>query len=67
MKARVTEDFPGKLDKEILPRVIAKGEIIDGDLARVAIENKWAVEDKPAQAESKPVDEKRSYKGRGNK
>jgi len=42
MKATVTKAFPGRPDHEVMTREIKVGEIIDGDLAHVAIENNWA-------------------------
>lgn len=54
MKAKVTTAFPGRPDDEVLTRTIAEGEEIEGDLARVACENKWAKEIK-AKADSKPA------------
>jgi hypothetical protein len=45
LKAIVTQEFPGRPDSESLPRTIKVGETVTGDLARVAIENKWAEED----------------------
>ena len=42
MKATVTKAFPGRPDNEVMTREIKVGEIIDGDLAAVAIKEKWA-------------------------
>lgn len=44
MKAKVTTAFPGRPDNEIRTRTIAEGEIIEGDLAEVAVREKWATE-----------------------
>jgi hypothetical protein len=44
MRAKVTEAFNGVPDGRIHPRQIAVGEIIDGDLAAVAVREKWADE-----------------------
>ena len=44
IKAKVAREFSGKPDDEIKARTIAKGEVIKGELARVAIDNKWATE-----------------------
>ncbi len=59
MKAKVVKKFDGKPDKEIYPRTFNEGDIVEGDLARVAVAQKWAVEvvakpekvEKPAKAE----------------
>lgn len=37
MRAKVTESFPGVVDGEVHPRMIAKDEEISGDLAREAV------------------------------
>lgn len=42
MKAKVTKAFPGRPDDEVMTRTIQENEIIDGDLADVAVANKWA-------------------------
>ncbi|MFC3163065.1 hypothetical protein [Ciceribacter thiooxidans] len=42
MKAKVVKAFPGRPDKEAMTRTITVGEIIDGDLAEVAVREKWA-------------------------
>ncbi len=42
MKATCIVKFQGRPDKEPLGRAINVGDVIEGDLARVAIENKWA-------------------------
>jgi hypothetical protein len=42
MKAKVTKGFPGVPDGEIRTRAIAAGEVITGDLARVAVDEGWA-------------------------
>lgn len=57
MKAKVKVAFDGCIDGNPVPRKIEVGEEIQGDLARVAVEQKWAVEivDKPAK--EKPADE----------
>lgn len=58
MHAKVTVEFPGKPDDEIVSRQISVGEILTGDLAKVAIDNKWAKEVPP---NTKPgVDEEES-------
>lgn len=47
MHAKVKVAFSGKPDSEVLSRAIKVGEVITGDLARVAVENKWAKEVPP--------------------
>lgn len=54
-KAKVTKEFDGKPDDEIVSRTIAVGEVIDGDLAKVAIEQKWA---SPVGGKSAPEKDK---------
>lgn len=54
MKAIVTKAFPGRPDNDVMTREIKAGEIIDGDLARVAIENNWA--EKHALGDGSDVD-----------
>lgn len=44
MRAKVIKAFPGVVDGAIHPCQIEVGEIIEGDLARVAIDEKWAKE-----------------------
>lgn len=50
MQAKVTTEFAGRPDDEALSRTIKVGEIINGDLAAVAVREKWAEEagDDPA-------------------
>lgn len=50
MKAKVTKQFDGQPDNAYVPRTFAVGEEVTGDLARVAIENGWAEDAKPAPA-----------------
>lgn len=47
MHAKVTVEFPGRPDDEVVSRLIQVGEVIRGDLARVAVVNKWAREVPP--------------------
>lgn len=67
MKAIVTLEFPGKPDDEVVSRPIAIGEVITGDLAAVAVAEKWAepVEDqKPAEPinlDDMTVDQLKAY------
>lgn len=42
MKAKVTWAFPGRPDDEAMPRTIHQNEIIEGDLAAVAVKEGWA-------------------------
>lgn len=42
MRATVTVPFNGKKDKEHYPTRFAKGDVIDGELAEVAVKEKWA-------------------------
>jgi hypothetical protein len=42
MFAKVTKEFQGRPDSEPLARTIAEGEIVSGDLAKVAIAQKCA-------------------------
>lgn len=49
-KAIVTKTFPGVRDGEVYPLQHEMGGIIEGDLAEVAIDNGWAVEESNAAA-----------------
>lgn len=44
MKAKVTKSFAGVDDGTVLPRQINVGEVISGELAAVAVREKWAEE-----------------------
>jgi hypothetical protein len=44
MKAKVTKEFAGRPDGEALSRAVQVGEVISGDLAAVAVSEKWAEE-----------------------
>lgn len=44
MKATVTKEFDGAKDGAIYPTHFKPGDVVEGDLARVAVENKWAEE-----------------------
>jgi hypothetical protein len=44
MKAKVTKEFAGRPDGEALSRTVKVGEVIVGDLAAVAVREKWADE-----------------------
>lgn len=57
MQVKVTKAFPGRIDHEPLPRQIAVGEIITGELAEVALREKWAEPiEGPRQAPVDPLD-----------
>lgn len=55
LKAKVKTAFPGRPDGETVARTIAVGETVEGDLARVAVDHKWAEEirEKPAKGDGK--------------
>ena len=44
MKAKVTHEFRGCRDGDPIVRTIAVGDIVEGDLAAVAVREKWADE-----------------------
>lgn len=48
MKAKVSKEFPGLPDGAAQVRMIKVGEVISGDLARVAVAESWATEFKDA-------------------
>lgn len=50
MKAKVTKEFPGLVDGAAVVRTIKEGEIISGELAKVAVREKWAEEISGKQA-----------------
>lgn len=52
MKAKVTHAFKGRPDNEPVSRTVEAGEVIAGDLAAVAVKERWAVElrDEPDDA-----------------
>lgn len=56
MKATVTQEFAGRPDNEPLSRIVKVGEIITGDLATVAVREKWATTDEPAEETAAPPD-----------
>ncbi|MEM7301913.1 MAG: hypothetical protein AAF468_12575 [Pseudomonadota bacterium] len=56
MRAKVKVEFQGCPDGELHPRVFKIGEIGTGSLARVAIENKWALPVRKSQG--KKADDK---------
>lgn len=59
MRAKVTTSFSGKPDEEFLARTIAVDEIIEGDLAGVAVNEGWAIDldaPKARKAKTPPVE-----------
>lgn len=56
MKATVTKPFPGVKAGEVYPTQFAVGDTVDGRLARIAVDNGWAVGDEPATADDKPAE-----------
>lgn len=50
MKARVKTGFRGCRDGSSRVETFVKGDVVEGDLARVAIDEKWATEVKPKRA-----------------
>lgn len=48
MKAKVVKAFPGRPDHEALTRTIEVDEIIEGELAGVAVRENWAKEIQPS-------------------
>lgn len=69
IQAKVTTAFKGRPDEETKVREIAAGEVITGDLARVAVREKWAEEisetaahvEEDIDLDSMKVDELRAY------
>ena len=55
MKAVVTKPFDGAIDGTIYPKHFKAGDVVEGDLARVAVEQGWAVEGEIAPEGSKPA------------
>jgi hypothetical protein len=61
MKVTVTKQFPGCLDGERETRIIKVGEVITGDLARVALDAGWAeAEKKPKTNPARPASGKQN-------
>lgn len=58
MKAIVTKAFDGVPDGLVHPKAFAKGDVVDGKLAEVAVREKWAkvVEEKPALSAPVPAE-----------
>lgn len=44
MRAKVTKAFSGRPDDDVQTRDFKVGDVVSGDLAKVAIDNKWAEE-----------------------
>ena len=59
MRAKVTTAFSGAPDNEIYPKRFEVGSEVAGELARVAVKEKWAepVKDKAPAPEQKPAEE----------
>lgn len=49
MKATVTKGFDGAKDGAIYPTTFKPGDVVEGDLARVAVDNGWATEGEPVK------------------
>lgn len=54
MRAKVTSEFPGRPDNEVLTRLIAKDEVIYGDLATVAVREGWAEKEQEGDSSTLP-------------
>lgn len=55
MFAKVKVEFPGRPDNEVVSRTIAVGEVINGDLAKVAVGQGWAEEVPPNEKSDEPI------------
>ena len=55
MKARVTKPFVGAPDGALYPRPFEVSELVEGDLARVAMAEGWAEPLEVASAEQVPL------------
>lgn len=55
MKAKVIKEFYGVIDGSVYPRIVPLGEIIHGELAHVAIKEKWATTEFEDGAPTEPV------------
>ena len=49
MKAVVTTPFDGAIDGTIYPKHFVPGDVVEGDLARVALEQGWAIADETTE------------------
>lgn len=58
MRVKVTTAFAGRPDHEPLSRQIEVGEVIEGELAQVALQEKWGEEEvvEAPQPEPNPLD-----------
>lgn len=56
MQAKVKKAFPGRADKEVKTRTFEIGEIIEGDLAAVAVGEGWAAEIEPENDDDPDTD-----------
>lgn len=54
MKAKVVKAFSGVADGQHHPKMWQSGEIVEGNLAEVAVKEKWAEPVKGAAAAAKP-------------
>lgn len=57
MQAKVTKPFSGRPDGAPLPHDFGEGDIVEGELARVAVANKWAVEIDMAKADEPKLED----------
>jgi hypothetical protein len=55
MKAVVDKAFEGAPDREIYPRHFKPGQLVEGDLARVAVDQGWASICEPQADTGKPA------------
>jgi len=60
MKARVVKPFEGVRDGDLYPRRFEVADVVEGDLARVAIAEGWAEIFEPAPAEERDPPRRRS-------
>lgn len=67
MKAKVTKPFAGRPDGEAATRTIAKDEVIEGELATVAVDQGWAkaIDDRAAAKAEAEADRKAKKRGDG--
>lgn len=56
MKAKVVKAFPGRPDNEVMTRIVEVGEVIEGELAAVAVREEWAEEVEEVEALPKAED-----------
>lgn len=60
MKAKVVKPFAGVRDGELYPRRFEVADVVEGDLARVAIGEGWAETFEPAPADGSASARRRS-------